>query len=105
MTPALAGSPGQPRPREGPDQEGPDPCFSSVSPGPPPAAPGPASPVPGLGHEMYSSQGLRLTSSLSYVPLREGFLAEEAPGTRRPLLSFLLLIRSLSLAQESGKAG
>lgn len=65
-----------------------------------------ASPFPDFGQKTSNSQGLLfVSSSLSYLTLLEEFLANKAKCTRRPLFSFLLLIRSLSLAQESASSG
>lgn len=65
-----------------------------------------ASPFPGLGWKMCNSQGvLLMSSSLSYLTLLEEFLANKAQCTHSPLFFFLLLIRSLSLAQESASSG
>lgn len=54
---------------------------------------------------LISQQGLLLMSSPSHLTLLEEFLANKAPGTCWPLFFFLLLIRSLSLAQESSSSG
>lgn len=58
---------------------------------------------PWFWSENVSSEGRLLASSLSYLRMREGFLANQAPCTCSPL--FLLLICSLSLAQESASSG
>ena len=55
--------------------------------------------------ENVSSEGPLLASSLSYLRMREGFLANQAPCACSPLFLFLLLICSLSLAQESASSG
>lgn len=55
--------------------------------------------------ENVSSEGRLLASSLSYLRMGEGFLANQAPCTCSHLFLFLLLICSLSLAQESASSG